>query len=224
MVRPRSRDRSPRTRRRPRRPGGRRQRVRPAPQLLGTLFFTRSAGRWLLRGAGGYRLEVDADSLDLLRFRCLRDAARKAAEEGAAGRAVALSVEALALWQGPAASGIAAAVRGHPLLAALDREHLAAVKESADLALGAEAADLVLPKLRAAAAASPLDEPLLSRLVLALTATGHRSEALEVYARARTRLADELGISPGAELLAAQAVATGQEPRKAARPAGRPRL
>ncbi|NUS81708.1 MAG: tetratricopeptide repeat protein [Streptomyces sp.] len=191
-------------------------------RLLEPELPTRAAGRWLLRGAGGYRLEVDDDSLDLLRFRSLRERARRAAAEGAAGRAVALSVEALALWQGPAASGIAAEVRGHPLLSALDREHLAAVKESADLALGAEAADLVLPTLRAAAAANPLDEPLLSRLVLALTAAGHRSEALEVYEGARIRLTDGLGISPGAELLAAQAVAAGRKPREAAPPAGGP--
>ncbi|MEU1662060.1 tetratricopeptide repeat protein [Streptomyces sparsogenes] len=179
-------------------------------RLLEPGLPTRAAGRWLLRGAGGYRLEVDADSLDLLRFRGLRDAARQAAEEGAAGRAVALILEALALWQGPAAAGIAPAVRDRPAFASLDREHLAAVKESADLALSAGLAEPVLPGLRAAAAGSPLDEPLLSRLVLVLAATGHRSEALEVYEGARARLADELGISPGAELLAARTAAAGR--------------
>ncbi|GAA2356521.1 BTAD domain-containing putative transcriptional regulator [Streptomyces cuspidosporus] len=188
-------------------------------RLLEPGLPTRAAGRWLLRGAGGYRLEVDADSLDLLRFRGLRDAARQAAEEGAAGRAVTLILEALALWQGPAAAGIAPAVRDRPAFASLDREHLAAVKESADLALSAGLAEPVLPGLRAAAAGSPLDEPLLSRLVLVLAATGHRSEALEVYEGARARLADELGISPGAELLAARTAAAGTAPPTTARAA-----
>ncbi|MEV4233386.1 winged helix-turn-helix domain-containing protein, partial [Streptomyces bobili] len=45
----------------------------------------RAKGRWLLRGASGYRLATDAASLDLLRFRALREQARQA---GAAGSAV----------------------------------------------------------------------------------------------------------------------------------------
>ncbi|WP_211303253.1 AfsR/SARP family transcriptional regulator, partial [Streptomyces milbemycinicus] len=40
-------------------------------RLLEPELPTRAAGRWLLRGAGGYRLEVDNGSLDLLRFRSL---------------------------------------------------------------------------------------------------------------------------------------------------------
>ncbi|WP_319058702.1 AfsR/SARP family transcriptional regulator, partial [Streptomyces europaeiscabiei] len=46
-------------------------------RLLEPGLPNRAAGRWLIRDAGGYRLVVDADSLDLLRFRRLRDEARR---------------------------------------------------------------------------------------------------------------------------------------------------
>ncbi|MEU1787380.1 winged helix-turn-helix domain-containing protein [Streptomyces sparsogenes] len=45
-------------------------------RLLEPGLPTRAAGRWLLRGAGGYRLAVDADSLDLLRFSGARSGCR----------------------------------------------------------------------------------------------------------------------------------------------------
>ncbi|MBK3577160.1 winged helix-turn-helix domain-containing protein [Streptomyces sp. MBT65] len=113
--------------------------------------------RWLVRGSGGYRLEVGPDDLDLLRFRALR---RQAAQDGQPPTATGLLIEALALWRGPAASVIAAEVRSHPAFAALDGEHLAAVKEAAELALeaGPGLGARVLVTLRQAAAQHPLIE------------------------------------------------------------------
>ncbi|MFI6464120.1 AfsR/SARP family transcriptional regulator [Streptomyces sp. NPDC050538] len=158
--------------------------------------------RWLVRGSGGYRLEVEPDDLDLLRFRALR---QQAAQAGQPPVATGLLIEALTLWRGPAASGIAAEVRCHPAFAALDGEHLAAVKEAAELALeaGPGLGARVLVTLRQAAAQHPLDEGLQARLILVLAATGHQAEALDVHRGVRTRLADELGVQPGPELQAA---------------------
>ncbi len=170
----------------------------------------RATGRWLLRSAGGYRLATDGDSLDLLRFRALRTEAARAASDGRSGRAVELLVEALSLWHGPVAAGIPAPVRAHAAFGALDEEHLAAVKEAADLALRAGAADLVLPRLREAAVRSPLDEPLLARLMTALAATGQRAEASGVYDAVTARLAEELGIDPGEELREAHRALQGE--------------
>lgn len=158
--------------------------------------------RRLVRGSGGYRLEVDPDDLDLLRFRALR---RQAARDGQPPSATGLLIEALALWRGPAASGIAPEVRSHPAFTALDGEHLAVVKEAAELALeaGPGLGARVLVTLRQAAAQHPLDEGLQARLILVLAATGHQAEALDVHRTVRTRLADELGVQPGPELQAA---------------------
>jgi DNA-binding SARP family transcriptional activator len=156
----------------------------------------RAAGRWLARDAGGYRWTADADSLDLLRFRRLRDRARRTAP----GDAVRLLVEALSSWRGPVAADIAAEVRERAGFRAVDRERREAVREAADAALRAGVPDAVLPLLREAAAEDPLDEPVLARLILALAALGHRSEALDTYRATAARLAHDLGIDPGPEL------------------------
>lgn len=174
-------------------------------RLLEPDFPAGGESRWLVRGSGGYRLEVDPDGLDLLRFRTLRRQAEQAVRDGQPPTATGLLIEALALWRGPAASGIAPEVRSHPAFAALDGEHLAAVKEAAELALeaGPGLGARVLVTLRQAAAQHPLDEGLQARLILVLAATGHQAEALDVHRTVRTRLADELGVQPGPELQAA---------------------
>ncbi|MFC8428315.1 ATP-binding protein [Streptomyces sp. NPDC057253] len=54
------------------------------------------------------------------------------------------------------------------------------------------------------AARRPLDEGLQASLVLLLTATGRRAEALHVFRSTADRLAEELGVDPGPELIAAR--------------------
>ncbi|MDO0925062.1 BTAD domain-containing putative transcriptional regulator [Streptomyces sp. TG1A-8] len=175
-------------------------------RLLEPGLLAGGESQYLIRGSGGYRLETDPDCLDLLRFRNLRQQAQQAAEAGRPTAATELLIEALALWRGPAAIGIAAEVRAHPVFTALDLEHLVVVKEAAELALkaGPCLGARVLVTLRQAAAQHPLDEALQARLILVLAATGHQAEALDVHRAVRTRLADELGVQPGPELQAAQ--------------------
>jgi DNA-binding SARP family transcriptional activator len=187
----------------------------------------RAAGRLLVRGAGGYRLELsggahagpDADVVDLLRFRRLRDQAREASRDGCPDAAVTLLLAALGLWHGPCAAGTEAQVRAHPMFTAVDHEQLAAVQELADAALGSGGcgvAERVLPVVRQAAAGNGWDEPLQARLVLVLAATGRQAEALAVYEQVRSRLAEELGIDPGSELRAAHEQVLRQQPAQAA--------
>ncbi|MDX3075963.1 AfsR/SARP family transcriptional regulator [Streptomyces sp. MI02-7b] len=165
-----------------------------------------TASRRLVRDAGGYRVEVEPDELDLLRFRALRTRAQQVALHGDRARATGFLVEALGMWRGPTASGIAPEVRAHPVFAAVDNEHLIAVKEAAGYApaAGAVLTERVLVTLRQAAAHHPLDEVLQARLIEVLAATGHQAEALEVYQGVRARIADELGLDPGPELREAQ--------------------
>lgn len=156
------------------------------------------------RGDGGVRGDGGGDGarLDLLRFRTLCEAGRRAVGESPA-RAVQLFVEALALWRGPTAGGIPEQARAHPAFGAVDRERLTAVRAAADAALRAGVPDAVLPELRRTAAAHPLDEPVRTALIRTLTAAGRRPEALNAYDAVRLRLSEELGIDPGPELRAA---------------------
>ncbi|MFJ9566309.1 AfsR/SARP family transcriptional regulator [Streptomyces fuscichromogenes] len=162
-----------------------------------------ATGRWLLREGGGYRLDVDSTTHDLLRFRELRTQARAADRADDPADALELYARALALWRGHAAAGIPAQVRSHPVFAGLDAERLATVKEAADVALRCGRAEPVLAQLQGLADAHPLDEPLHGRLIRALALTGQQAQALETYQRIRVLLAEELGVEPSSELLAA---------------------
>ncbi|MFF0449963.1 BTAD domain-containing putative transcriptional regulator [Streptomyces sp. NPDC004609] len=170
-------------------------------RLLEPGLPVRAAGRWLVRASGGYRLVTDAESLDLLAFRQLSEEARQAVAENAPARALDLFTEALGLWRGPVADGLAPETRALLPVDTLDHEHLLAVREAADAAVAAGRPGAVLAELRNAAADHPLDEPVQARLMLALAATGRRTEALSTYEAVRERLATELGIDPGPELL-----------------------
>ncbi|MEU6372092.1 BTAD domain-containing putative transcriptional regulator [Streptomyces sp. NPDC046909] len=163
----------------------------------------RAEGGLLLRGGGGYRLLAPPDSVDLLLFRRLVARAR---EHGEVGQVVGAYAEALALRRGRAA-GCPARAPAHPVFTELDREYDAVVREAAEVALRGGLADHVLPALAESAARHPLDEGLQALLVRALTATGRRAEALDVFRATAGRLADELGVDPGPELSAARAQA-----------------
>ncbi|MEV6923632.1 BTAD domain-containing putative transcriptional regulator [Dactylosporangium sp. NPDC051485] len=158
----------------------------------------RATGRFLTREAAGYQLRVTEDSLDLLRFRKLVAQAREATDPS---RAVRLYLDALSLWQGPCAAGLEPTSRTHPTFVAMEAERSHTVRDAADIALRAGQVRMVIPALRQATGQDPLDEALQARLVLALAADGRQAEAFDLFGDLRRRLRDELGISPGQELL-----------------------
>ncbi|WP_327327073.1 AfsR/SARP family transcriptional regulator [Streptomyces sp. NBC_01210] len=172
-------------------------------RLLQPGLAARAPGDMLIRSSGGYRLDADADGLDLLRFRGLAEQGRRAAEAGSLREAAELLTQSLALWQGVTAAGLPEEVRSHPVFTTVDRERLAAVTQAAGLALRTGTADRVLPALQKSAAQHPLDEALQGMLMQVLAATGRQAEALEVYGTVRAKLSELLGISPAPELRAA---------------------
>lgn len=147
----------------------------------------------------GYRAVVDTDQLDLLRHRKLLRQARESLD----ARDPALAAErfraALALWRGPVLSG-----SGGPVIdaasTALEEQRLGAAEQLYDLRIEAGEAAAITGELRGLVEDHPLRESLRSRLMLALYHSGQQAAALDEFARARRRLADELGIDPGTEL------------------------
>ena len=158
----------------------------------------RETGRWLVRVGTGYRMTVDAESLDLLRFQRLMASARKDSDPADA------YVEALGLWLAPGDSGIDPDVRGHRLFSALDRQYAAAAREAADAAIATGEPERLLAAVQRAAEWDPFDEALAARLMLMLAATGRQAEALSVFQQMSGRLAEALGIDASAELTAAR--------------------
>lgn len=142
--------------------------------------------------AGGYRIDVAPEAVDLHRFDQLLRLARSTTTEA---DAAAHLQEALGLWRGEPFTGIDA-----PWFRQ-EANRLTAVRDTAladlrDLRLQlGEHADLI-PELRAALLEQPLDERLARQTMLALYRTGRQAEALDCYQTLRRQLADELGADP----------------------------
>ncbi|MEU8363058.1 AfsR/SARP family transcriptional regulator [Nonomuraea sp. NPDC048882] len=143
---------------------------------------------------GGYALSVRAEDVDALLF-------RRTAGTG----------EGLELWRGPALADLLAVPRLANAAARLEEERLAAVETRAVARLAAGLpVDLPVDPpldLSVEVAAHPLRERLCALAMRALAASGRQAEALELFERARRRLADELGVDPGDELRAAHLAA-----------------
>ncbi|MFI7142953.1 AfsR/SARP family transcriptional regulator [Streptomyces massasporeus] len=163
----------------------------------------RSPGQWLVRQADGYLLRVDADCFDLLNFRNLVEQARRCVDAGDLEAGVGVFTTALAMWQRRCAAGLEPASLTHPTLVMLEHEYVSVVCEAASTALRCQQPGRILLPLRQAAERNPLDEALLAHLLLVLAADGKQAEAIQLYRTVRTRLANELGVDPGAELRAA---------------------
>ncbi|MCY1145423.1 BTAD domain-containing putative transcriptional regulator [Actinoplanes sp. Pm04-4] len=124
----------------------------------------------------GYRLAVEPDAVDAVRFERLI----------AEGRAQ----EAVALWRGSIPREVGSAAFD-AAVSRLEELRLSALEDG-----GAEQ----IPELTDLVAAHPLRERLAAALMRALAAAGRGSEALQVYQRTREALADELGADPSSEL------------------------
>src|SRR3954452_11164867 len=154
-------------------------------------------GDRVVRDGPGYRLAVDAAAVDATEFCSLIEAARRTGEPD---RAVAFYDRALGLWRGDPLVDFT----GEPWtlieVARLSELRLAAIAERAErmLTLG-RYAQLVVD-LEPVVTAEPIRERLVAQLMTALFNAGRQSEAVQVYARTRQQLADELGLDPSREL------------------------
>ncbi|WP_189175142.1 BTAD domain-containing putative transcriptional regulator [Streptomyces lasiicapitis] len=150
----------------------------------------------------GYRLKVEPDAVDAVRFERLVSAGESRTED--ASRRVRLLREALELWRGAAMQDVGLQESGafDAAVVRLDGLRLTATEEWADaeitLGRGAE----LVTELTDLVAAHPVRERLAAALMRALVAAGRDSEALVVYQRAREALADTLGVDPSQELAA----------------------
>lgn len=152
------------------------------------------------RTASGHHLVRTLVSSDVDRFVGLVAAAAAARTAGDPHRAVDLLAESLATWRGAALDD----VRVTPHLVAeatrLDEARITAVEDRCDLTLHWVGHEGLVDELRQLVEVHPTRERLWALLMTALYRSGRGDEAIEVYAEARERLADELGIAPGEAL------------------------
>jgi predicted ATPase/DNA-binding SARP family transcriptional activator len=149
---------------------------------------------------GGYRLTVEPDAVDAVRFERLVAQARDAESP----RRVQLLREALALWRGAAMAdvGLEDSEALDAAVTRLERLRLAALEDRFDAEVGLGPAGELIAELTDLVAAHPMRERLAAALMRALAAAGRDTEALLVYERTRETLADQLGADPSPELSA----------------------
>ena len=151
---------------------------------------------------GGYRLTVDVEQLDLLQFDELATQAGQLRHTDPESALVCYE-KALRLWRGPVLADLPDEVRGHPVAMAVSGRRIATALAYADTALGVGRHEPVVEALRALVHDEPLHEGLHARLMLGLAGSVQQAAALRLFAEIRTRLAEDLGIEPGAEIVAA---------------------
>ncbi|WP_233583963.1 BTAD domain-containing putative transcriptional regulator [Micromonospora sp. CV4] len=110
--------------------------------------------------------------------------------------------EALKLWRGEAYADVADAEFVRAEATRLAEQRLTVHERLAEARVLRGEHDLVAADLAELVARHPLREGLRAVQLRALYAAGRQSEALDSYAELRDRLADELGLDPGPELVA----------------------
>ena len=134
----------------------------------------------------GYRLHVERDELDLLRFEALVEKGRLH--------------DALKLWRGEALADILFEPFAAAESSRLEDRRLDVLEERVTVDLAAGAGAELVPELERLVRSQPLRERFTAQLALALYRAGRQSAALEELRKIRRRLAEELGLAPGPEL------------------------
>ncbi|MFF4214160.1 BTAD domain-containing putative transcriptional regulator [Streptomyces sp. NPDC001796] len=169
----------------------------------------RAPARLLVTEGPGYALRASPDAVDAWLF----EAAVRVAATLAPAQALERLQEALERWRGPAYAGFAQEDWAVGECARLAELRLQAVEGQAEARLALSAAHVAVPDLDAHLAEHPWREGAWRLLALARYRTGGQQEALTVLRRARTMLADQLGLDPGPQLRRLEAEILAHDPR-----------
>ncbi|MFG2895831.1 BTAD domain-containing putative transcriptional regulator [Streptomyces zaomyceticus] len=146
--------------------------------------------------AGGYRIDADTETLDLLQFRRL--VARSAAADDESELYTLRS--ALALWQGALLSNVPSDLLHRDEVPRLAEERLRVLERVCDIALEHDRCREALVDLWEVTRVYPAHERFAEQLIVALYRTGRQTEALAEYRRVKGHLRERLGVDPRAEL------------------------
>jgi class 3 adenylate cyclase len=152
---------------------------------------------------------LSTSEIDASRYKLAVRLGRDAAAAGDTSQAVARFEEALTLWRG--VPELLDGQRGTSEKTRWIEGHAALVEDRADALLATGRAAEIVGELEAAVAEAPLRERRWGQLMLALYRAGRQGEALGAYQRARSLLAEELGVDPGPDLRRLEAAIVAQD-------------
>ncbi|WP_082983915.1 BTAD domain-containing putative transcriptional regulator [Mycobacterium sp. 1165178.9] len=173
---------------------------------ISSLRRTLGDGYVVTQGAGWILAESEVDAA---RYKSAARLGRDAAAAGDTSQALARFDEALALWRGT--PELPDGRRGTSERTRWVESHAALVEDRADALLATGRAAELIGDLEGAVADAPLRERRWGQLMLALYRAGRQGEALGAYQRARSLLADDLGVDPGPELRRLEAAIVTQD-------------
>lgn len=149
----------------------------------------------------GYVLVLPDEAQDIRQFELLTARGKAAANANRTAEAVADLRAALELWRGPAAVGIESRIV-RMAATRLDERRLSLLGDCLELELKLGRHHEILGELHSLVAEYPLNERLMSLLMLALYRAGRQADALESFRNVREMFQEELGLDPGVELCA----------------------
>ena len=152
--------------------------------------------------AGGYRIAVVTDAVDVLGFEAALREARVASNAGAATETVTALERALTWRRGLAYADLQDLEPLRDEAVRLEHQWLTAVELLADAYLVLDRPRDVCDLLPGVVASHPLRESLTERLMLALYREGRQAEALRAFGQLREALDSELGVEPGPSICA----------------------
>ena len=163
----------------------------------------------------GYALHVAPEQVDAAAFEALLNEAGQVDDPASRARLVRT---ALALWRGEPFTGVPQVPSVAAAVARLSELRLRAIEErvDADLALGRH--EELTAELTELSLANRCRERLAGQLMLALHRGGRSADAIAAFARVRQDLREELGVGPGAELVALEQAIRRDDPTLAAPP------
>jgi predicted ATPase/DNA-binding SARP family transcriptional activator len=149
---------------------------------------------------GGYALVLQDGELDTAMFEAELVEARRAQADGQLERSASLFDHALARWRGDALADVAGMSWAAGEIARLQGLREAGLEQWLEVRLQFGDHLGVVPEAERAVAEFPLREGLWRTLMLGLYRSGRQGEAVRVFSRLRSVLAEELGIEPSGEL------------------------
>jgi DNA-binding SARP family transcriptional activator/energy-coupling factor transporter ATP-binding protein EcfA2 len=159
-----------------------------------------------------YRLVIDPEMIDAVRFERLVSSARQHALRGEDDRAIDAYRRALGLWRGAPFVELSGWQPGVVEAMRLDEIRRSAQEELLEARLRAGEHRAVIPEAERLVREEPLREDRWAILALATYRADRQGEALAVLREARRRLADELGVDPGRRLTDLEAGVLHQDP------------
>lgn len=166
----------------------------------------------LFTRAPGYTFVLPEGALDADRFTGQLDRGRALFDRGDAARAAVALRSALDLWSGPALDNVPCGSLLQPHVTNLEERRIIALEllVAAEMRLGRHRE--LIAELRSLVTAHPLNESFHTQLIVALSKSQRRGEALRAYHDLRFTLQEELGLDPSADVQRIhQAVLTSDE-------------